>query len=151
LFDVVGTKDVVARLPAVTRAIYLLFNEGYHGASAQSAARVELCAEALRLVSLLLEHPVTSTSTTHAHAALLNFLAARLSERVDAAGNLILLMDQDRSRCDQVLIAEGQRELELSASGSEVTAYHVEAAVAGVHAAARSTEETDCGAIVSPL
>jgi RNA polymerase sigma-70 factor (ECF subfamily) len=86
LFDVVGTRDVAAAPPACdARAIYLLFNEGYHGASAQSTVRVELCAEALRLVSLLLEYPVTSTSTTHALAALLNFLAARLSERVDAA------------------------------------------------------------------
>jgi len=149
LFDVAGARDVAARLPAVTRAVYLLFNEGYHGASAQSAVRAELCGEALRLVSLLLKNPVTSTPTTHALAALLNFLAARLPERVDAAGNLILLMDQDRSRWDQVLIAEGQRQLELSASGTEVTAYHVEAAIAGVHAAARSTEETDWDAIVS--
>jgi len=146
---VAGADDVAARLPAVTRVLYLLFNEGYHGASAQSAVRAELCAEALRLVSLLLENPVTSTPTTHALAALLNFLAARLPGRVDAGGNLILLGDQDRAVWDAALIAEGHRQLELSARGTEATAYHVEAAIAGLHAAARSTDETDWDAIVS--
>ena len=148
LFDVAGAEDVAVRLPAVTRAVYLLFNEGYHGASAQSAVRAELCAEALRLVALLLENPVTSTPAVHALAALLDFLAARLPARVDATGNLILLEDQDRSGWDAALIAEGHRQLELSASGTEATPYHVEAAIAGLHAAARSTEETDWGAIV---
>jgi predicted RNA polymerase sigma factor len=149
LFDVAGAEDVAARLPAVTRALYLLFNEGYHGASAQSAVRADLCVEALRLVSLLLGNPVTSTPTIHALAALLNFLAARLPERMDATGNLVLLVDQDRSGWDAALIAEGHRQLELSASGTEATAYHVEAAIAGLHATARSTEETDWNAIVS--
>ena len=149
LFDVAGADDVAVRLPAVTRVLYLLFNEGYHGASAQSAVRAELCAEALRLVSLLLENPVTSTPTTHALAALLNFLAARLPGRVDAGGNLILLGDQDRAVWDAALIAEGHRQLELSAIGTEATAYHIEAAIAGLHAAARSTDETDWDAIVS--
>jgi RNA polymerase sigma factor (sigma-70 family) len=149
LFDISGAADVAVRLPAVTRAIYLLFNEGYHGASAQSAVRADLCTEALRLVSLLLDNRLTATPTTHALAALLNFLAARLPERVDAAGNLTLLMEQDRSRWNAALIAEGHRQLALAASGTEVTAYHVEAAIAGVHAAARRVEETDWDAVVS--
>jgi len=149
LFDLSGAHDVAARLPAVTRAVYLLFNEGYHGASAESPVRVELCAEALRLVSLLLANPVTSTPTSHALAALLHFLAARLPGRVDAAGDLVLLVDQNRSHWDAALIAEGWRQLELSAGGTEVTPYHIEAAIASVHAAARRTEETNWGAIVS--
>jgi RNA polymerase sigma-70 factor (ECF subfamily) len=149
LFDLSGAQDVAARLPAVTRALYLLFNEGYHGASAQSPVRAELCAEALRLVSLLLANPLTSTRGTHALAALLHFLAARLPGRVDAAGDLILLVDQDRSRWDAAEVAEGHRQLDLSAGGTDVTPYHVEAAIASVHAAARCVEETDWGAIVS--
>jgi RNA polymerase sigma factor (sigma-70 family) len=149
LFDLSGARDVAARLPAVTRAVYLLFNEGYHGASAQSPVRAELCAEALRLVSLLLANPATSTPATRALAALLHFLAARLPGRVDAAGDLILLVDQDRSRWDAALIAEGHRQLDLSAGGTEVTPYHLEAAIASVHAAARCIEETDWSTIVS--
>ena len=149
LFDLAGAGEVVARLPAVLRALYLLFNEGYHGASAESAVRAELCEEALRLVHLLLEHPLTATPAAHALAALLNFHAARLPGRLDAEGNLILLIDQDRSCWDTGQIREGHRQLELSAAGTELTAYHVEAAIAGLHAQARCAEETDWGGIVS--
>src|SRR5262249_48871064 len=113
------------------------------------AIRAELCAEALRLASLLLKNLRTATPTTHALVALMSFLAARLPGRVDAAGNLLLLVDQDRSLWDANLIAEGRRQLELSASGDELTAYHVEAAIAELHADAASAEETDWGGIVS--
>ena len=75
--------------------------------------------------------------------------AARLPARVDASGNLISLLDQDRSQWDQQLLAEGSRFLELSAAGSDLTQYHVEAAIASVHACARSTEDTDWKAIAS--
>jgi RNA polymerase sigma-70 factor (ECF subfamily) len=149
LFDLAGAADVAARLPGVLRALYLLFNEGYHGACAQSAVRAELCGEALRLIALLLQSARTSTPATHALAALLCFLAARLPGRIDVDGNLILLVDQDRSLWDARLIAEGRRHLELSAAGNELTTYHVEAAIAELHADAGRSEETDWNAIVS--
>jgi RNA polymerase sigma factor (sigma-70 family) len=149
LFDLQGADDVAKRLPAVLRALYLLFNEGYHGASAETAVRAELCQEAMRLVSLLLENPLTATPAAHALAALLAFHAARLPGRLDAAGNLTVLVDQDRSRWDAGLIAQGRRELEISASGNELTVYHVEAAIAELHAEARGSDETDWDAIVS--
>jgi RNA polymerase sigma factor (sigma-70 family) len=149
LFDLGSADDVAARLPAVLRAVYLLFNEGYHGASRETAVRAELCEEALRLVHLLASHRLTATPAAHALAALLNFDAARLPGRTDTEGNLILLVDQDRSRWDAGRIAEGHRQLELSAAGAELTAYHVEAAIAGLHAQARSVEATDWAGIVS--
>ena len=149
LFDVSGADDFSPRLPAVQRALYLLFNEGYHGASPESAVRAELCQEAMRLAALLREHPLAATPATHALAALMCLHAARLPARVDASGNLISLFDQDRSRWDSRLVAEGQRFLDLSASGSELTEYHVEAAIASVHAMAHRTEDTDWGKIVS--
>ena len=71
LFDL-KAADFAARLSAVQRALYLLFNEGYHGASAESAVRAELCQEALRLVTLLVGHPLTATSSSYALAALLH-------------------------------------------------------------------------------
>ena len=148
LFDITAPADFSARLPAVHRALYLLFNEGYHGASAETAVRVELCREAMRLNALLLEHPLGATPTTYALAALMCLDAARLPARVDASGNLISLFDQDRAQWDQKLIAEGLRFLELSAAGSELTQYHLEAAIASIHACARRTEDTDWGAIV---
>ena len=148
LFDVASASDFSARLPAVQRALYLLFNEGYHGASPESAVRAELCREAMRLVALLLEHPLGATPATYALAALMALHAARLPARVDAAGDLAALLDQDRSRWDQELLGEGLRLLDLSAAGSVLTAYHVEAALASVHATARPTE-TDWKKIVS--
>jgi RNA polymerase sigma factor (sigma-70 family) len=138
-----------ARLAAVHRALYLLFNEGYHGACEEAAVRTGLCREAMRLTALLLAHPLASTPATHALGALMCFHAARLPERLDAAGNLRSLLEQDRSKWDQQLIAEGKRLLTQSAMGSNLTEYHVEAAIAAIHAAAPSTEETDWVAIVS--
>src|ERR1700686_3815145 len=148
LFDL-ADADFSARLTVVHRALYLLFNEGYHGASAESAVRVELCREALRLVTLLVEHPFASTPATHALAALMGLDAGRLPARVDRFGNLSSLSDQDRSHWDPALVAEGQRLLNLSATGSELTEYHVEAAIASVHANAGCAEDTNWGQIVA--
>jgi RNA polymerase sigma-70 factor (ECF subfamily) len=149
LFDVSAAADFSARLPVVLRALYLLFNEGYHGASPESAVRADLCREAMRLAALLREHPLGATPTTHALAALMCLHAARLPGRIDSSGDLRTLFDQDRSQWDASLIAEGQRLLDLSASGPELTEYHVEAAIAWVHATAKKAEETDWGRIVS--
>jgi RNA polymerase sigma-70 factor (ECF subfamily) len=75
--------------------------------------------------------------------------AARLPARVDGSGNLTSLFDQDRSQWDRQLIAEGLALLELSASGFELTEYHIEAAIASVHASAYRTEDTDWENVVS--
>ena len=149
LFDVTATGDFSARLPSVQRALYLLFNEGYHGASPESAVRAELCQEAMRLTAVLLEHPLGKTPATYALAALMCLDAARLPARIDASGNLSSLFDQDRSRWDQELVAEGLKLLDLSATGAELTEYHVEAAIASVHARALRAESTDWKTIVS--
>jgi RNA polymerase sigma factor (sigma-70 family) len=148
LFDVANANDFSARLPAVQRALYLLFNEGYHGASTESAVRADLCREAMRLAALLLEHPLGARPATYALAALMCLHAARLPGRIDAAGDLSSLFDQDRSRWDHNLMTEGQRLLDQSASGDELTEYHVEAAIASFHSLAQRTEETNWAQIV---
>jgi len=148
LFDLTDA-DFAARLSAVQRALYLLFNEGYHGASPETPVRAELCREAMRLVGLLREHHLTATPATLALGALMFLDAARLPARIDEAGRLSSLFDQDRSRWDHELTAEGLRLLEASAEGSVMTEYHVEAAIAAVHALARTADETDWEAIVS--
>ena len=148
LFDL-SDGDFAARLSAVHRALYLLFNEGYHGASTHGAVRVELCEEAMRLTALLREHPATRTAATFALSALMALHAARLPARIDAAGELQSLWEQDRSAWNHALIAEGQELLDRSAAGDELTAYHVEAAIAAVHAAAPTVAGTDWNAIVT--
>ncbi|HSR99201.1 MAG TPA: DUF6596 domain-containing protein [Kofleriaceae bacterium] len=145
LFDL-GAGDLAARLATVQRALYLLFNEGYHGAS---ATRVELCEEALRLVQLLCDHPPTSTPSTHALAALMSLHAARLPARVDADGELSAFADQDRAKWDARLVAHGLAHLEASATGTELGAYHIEAAIAATHASATRAADTDWPAIVA--
>ena len=149
LFDVSDADEFSKRLPAVQRALYLLFNEGYHGASAERAIRIELCREAMRLSALLLEHPLGATPATYALSALMCLDAARLPTRMDAAGQLHSLFDQDRSQWDRQLMEEGLTFLGLSATGAELTEYHLEAAIAAVHARASRTEDTDWKTIVT--
>jgi RNA polymerase sigma factor (sigma-70 family) len=149
LFDVEAQSAVASRLPSVHRALYLLFNEGYHGASPEAAVRADLCREAMRLVCMLVEHPAGRVPASYALAALMHLGAARLPGRVDVAGNLSSLFDQDRSRWDDALMAEGMKYLELSASGPELTEFHLEAAIAWVHATARRAEETNWDEIIS--
>jgi RNA polymerase sigma-70 factor (ECF subfamily) len=148
LFDL-ADAEFAPRLSAVMRALYLLFSEGYHGASAGAAVRVELCGEAMRLAALLREHPPAATPASAALAALMCLHAARLPGRLDAAGDLHQLVEQDRARWDARLVAEGLALLERSAAGPELTAYHVEAAIAAAHASAPSLEATDWALIVS--
>jgi len=149
LFDTQTATEFSVRLPAVQRALYLLFNEGYHGASAEFAVRAELCDEAMRLTRLLLEHSLGSKPSSYALSALMCLNRARLPARVDASGKLHSLLDQDRSRWDQKLIGEGLQLLELSAQGEALTEYHVEAGIAAVHATAPSVQATNWQEIVS--
>jgi len=148
LFDL-ADGEFVARLSGVQRALYLLFNEGYHTASGEAVVRAELCGEAMRLTRLLLEHPPSATPATHALAALMHLHAARLPARTDATGELHALDDQDRGKWDRALLAEGIALLEQSATGTDLTAWHVEAAIAAEHAGAGSVEETDWNTIVA--
>jgi RNA polymerase sigma-70 factor (ECF subfamily) len=148
LFDLTDA-DFAVRLSTVRRALYLLFSEGYHGASSEHSVRVELCAEAMRLATLLREHAPAATPATYALAALMYLHAARLPARIDSAGELSSLFDQDRSSWDAALIAEGLSLFERSAAGSELTAYHIEAAIAATHASVVRVEETDWRSIVS--
>jgi RNA polymerase sigma factor (sigma-70 family) len=148
LFDL-ADADFPARLSSVQQALYLLFNEGYHGASSEAVVRTELCREAMRLMNLLLEQPALATPGTYALAALMCLNAARLPTRLDGAGNLVPFFEQDRSSWNRRLLAEGQAFLELSASGTELTPYHLEAAIASVHTSAARSEDTDWKQIVS--
>ena len=151
LFDL-RQDDVMPRLESVHRALYLLFSEGYHGAHPETSVRRDLCVEALRLVSLLGQDPIAATPATDALAALMCFHASRLPGRLDAGGELTSLTEQDRSRWDRDLIAEGHRLLERAWDRAEPQArgpFHFEAAIAGAHASARTAEATPWPAIVA--
>jgi RNA polymerase sigma factor (sigma-70 family) len=148
LFEFHDAAELQKRLPVVQRALYLLFNEGYHGASPESSVRVTLCLEALHLARLLLEHPSCATPSTIALTALMCLHAARMPARVDSGGDLVPLREQDRSLWDAALTLEGMALLEAAATGEVLSEYHIEAAIAAVHANARSARETRWGEIV---
>ena len=140
--------QLARRLEGVLDALYLLFNEGYHGAHPELAVRADLCAEAIRLARLLAGNAATAQPQSFALLALMCLHAARLPGRLDARGALVPLEEQDRSAWDRALAAEGA--LWLSRAVSEPpTALLLEAAIAGEHCFAPTFAETDWQAIVS--
>lgn len=148
-FEMPATKELAARLDAVLEVLYLLFNEGYNAHEGESLVRQDLCAEAIRLTSLLVEHPVGDKPKVHAMLALMLLQASRLPARVDAEGNLLLLAEQDRTQWDQHLIQLGFHHLDQAAHGDELTEYHLQAGIAACHAVAPSYAETDWQQILS--
>ncbi|MGH9833139.1 MAG: RNA polymerase sigma factor, partial [Blastocatellia bacterium] len=132
-----------ARLESVLKVLYLMFNEGYSALEGEELVRTDLCHEAIRLCELLAEHPVTGEPKVHALAALLMFQGVRLSARCDAAGELLLLAEQDRSLWNQAMLRRGLHHFRKSASGDELSDYHLEAEIASCHAVADSFEATD--------
>jgi RNA polymerase sigma factor (sigma-70 family) len=149
LFDIRTPGEFLERLPAVHRALYLLFNEGYHGASAEFAVRADLCHKAMHLAAMLIKHPLGAIPATYALSSLMCLSTARLPGRLDATGNLHAFFDQDRALWDRELVSEGRRLLELSATGTQISEYHVEAAIAAVHATAERSQDTNWREIIS--
>ena len=134
--------DLRSRLPGVHAVLYLLFNEGYLSAQDGEAIRRDLCEEAIRLATLVAEHPVGAVPETFALLALMHLHAARLGARLDGAGDLLLLEEQDRSRWDRDRIQGGMQWLERAASGDVFSRYHAEAGIAAEHCLAPSFRET---------
>jgi RNA polymerase sigma factor (sigma-70 family) len=141
--EVTDALEIPNRLEAVYQAIYLLFNEGYHASQSETTVREDLCFEALRLALLLSEHPRAARPKTFALLALFCFNAARLHGRIDAEGFLIQLENQDRSKWDHGLIARGFHFLEKSAAETDLSEFHLEAAIASVHSSAETYEKTN--------
>lgn len=131
------------RLDAVLKSLYLLFNEGYNSSHPDKLIREELCSEAMRLCHLLTHHSTTSLPRTHAAFSLFCFQASRLQARLDENGNIIILKYQDRKKWNRELITRGFDHLEMASEPFEISAYHLEAAIASIHAAAPVFEKTD--------
>ena len=136
-------SELPARVEAVLKSLYLLFNEGYKSSNADKLIREDLCEEAIRLCFLLTQHSLTSLPRTKALLALMCFQASRLDARLDDNNNIILLKHQDRSKWNRSLISKGFELMEESTEPFEITAYHLEAAIASQHASARTFEQTD--------
>jgi RNA polymerase sigma factor (sigma-70 family) len=148
LEDVSAAEDIRARQPSVEQALYLLFNEGYHGGDADSPLHPAMCADAIRLGELLLQATAAEPRTVHALAALFCFNAARLPARLDDDGVIVPLAEQDRSRWDRALFERGLQHLAASATGDDWTRWHLEAAIAFEHTSASSVAGTNWERIV---
>lgn len=125
--------ELPRRLDSLLDVVYLMFNEGYAATAGDDLVRRDLVDEAIRLAEELAGHEATSLPKTHALAALMHLQRARLATRVDAAGDLLLLEEQDRSRWDDDAIGRGLQHFRLAAAGDELTRFHVEAAIAVEH------------------
>jgi RNA polymerase sigma-70 factor (ECF subfamily) len=125
--------ELTKRLDSVLEVIYFMFNEGYAAHEGEGLIRTDLCYEALRLGSLIATSSI-GEPRADALVALMAFQAARIPARTDAAGDLIVLEDQDRSLWDANLIALGFHHFDRAMVGDDVSEYHVQAAIAGTHA-----------------
>ncbi|BCB78765.1 sigma-70 family RNA polymerase sigma factor [Phytohabitans flavus] len=130
------------RVPSVLAVLYLLFNEGYAASGGADLVRSALCAEAIRLARWLVGMMPDEPEAVGLLALML-LHDARRATRVDAAGDLVTLADQDRSRWDRALVDEGVALLESALRRGQPGPYQIQAAVAACHATARTAEETD--------
>jgi len=141
-YEVPGPERLGARLDAVLRVLYLVFNEGYSASSGDALIRQELCAEAIRLARILAEL-LPGEPEAQGLLALMLLTDARRPAREGPDGALVRLEDQDRSRWDAARIAEGSALVEAALRAGRVGPYQLQAAIAAVHDEAATAAGTD--------
>ena len=144
-----STEQLKSSTDAVLKTIYLLFNEGYNSTHAEELIRKDLLTQAMYLCSLLCNNPHTQLPEVFAAMALMCFHAARINSRLDGDGDIVLLSHQDRSKWDQQMIAKGNEYMNKAAYGTDLSSYHIEAAIAYEHCMAPSFEQTNWQHILS--
>lgn len=148
-----SADEVRRRQPSIEKALYLLFNEGYHGSDADNPLHPAMCADAIRLAELLLASPALTSDEAsayglHAMTALFCLHAARLATRLDDEGVFVPLAEQDRTRWNRSLLERGLVHLGESAGGDRMTRWHLEAGIAFEHASAASVADTRWDVVV---
>jgi RNA polymerase sigma-70 factor (ECF subfamily) len=146
-YKVPEAEDLPERLDGVLHVIYLVFNEGYSASSGETLTRPDLSAEAIRLGGLMAQ--LLNDREAEGLLALMLLQESRRTARTSPSGEIVLLEDQDRSLWNREMIAEGLGWLQASMQGGTVGPYTVQAAIAGTHAVAAATSETDWGQIVA--
>jgi RNA polymerase sigma factor (sigma-70 family) len=142
-FEVPSSGELASRLASMLEVIYLVFNEGYSATSGDDWIRPALCEDALRLGRVLAEL-MPNEPEVHGLVALMEIQASRLRTRVGPSGDPVLLLDQDRSRWDQLLIRRGLAALDRAERlGTTLGPYGLQAAIASCHARARAAGDTD--------
>lgn len=148
-FEIPRGEDLADRLPSVFEVIYLIFNEGYAATRGEDWMRLELCEEALRLGRILAER-VSDNAEAHGLVALMELHFSRARARIGPSGEPILLLDQDRSLWDQLLVHQGLAALARAETlASPLGPYALQASIAACHVQARTADETDWEKIVA--
>ena len=148
-FEVPSGPELDERLSSVLQVIYLVFNEGYSATAGDDLIRSGLCEDALRL-GRVLAGLAPKEPEVHGLVALMEIQASRSGARVGPSGEMILLLDQDRGRWDQLLIRRGLAALERAEQlGGALGPYTLQAAIAACHARARTATATDWARIVA--
>ncbi|HWA57822.1 MAG TPA: RNA polymerase sigma factor [Gemmatimonadales bacterium] len=148
-FELPPAPELGARLESVLGVIYLIFNEGYSASAGEDWVRPALAEDALRLGRILAELAPREPEV-HGLVALMEIQASRFKARSGPGGEMILLLDQDRSRWDQLLIRRGLAALARAESlGQGLGPYGIQAAIAACHARAITADDTDWPGIVA--
>jgi RNA polymerase sigma factor (sigma-70 family) len=148
-FELPATDELGARLASVLEVVYLIFNEGYAATRGDDVLRPALCDDALRLAGVLVRL-APAEPEVHGLLALMELVAARAAARTDAAGDPVLLLEQDRSRWDRALVERGLATLaRAEALGGSRGPYVIQAAIAACHARARLPDHTDWARIAA--
>jgi RNA polymerase sigma-70 factor, ECF subfamily len=145
-YQVPAAADLPERLGTVLQVIYLVFNEGYSATAGAAVTRADVSAEAIRLGRLLVQ--LLPEPEAEGLLALMLLHESRREARTSADGDLVLLADQDRARWSRALIAEGLELVERAIASRRFGPYTLQAAIAAVHAEARTSAETDWAQIV---
>ena len=152
-FEIPRGADLTARLPSVLEVIYLVFNEGYSATTGGDWIRPELCMDALRL-GRILAGLAPEEGEVHGLVSLMEIQASRSYARVDAEGKPVLILEQDRTLWDPLLVNRGLAALEKAlekalAAGGPLGTYALQASIAACHARARTAAETDWARIAA--
>lgn len=149
-FEVPSVDQLDKRVGVVLEAIYLLFNEGYSASSGDEVIRKELCQESIRLAEMIVNHLyITNKSDTYALIALMQLNTSRFKAREDEYGNIMTLGQQDRSKWDYHIMERGFSNLEIAAQHTQISRYHILAAISAYHCSAKDFDSTDWDSILT--
>ena len=147
-FELPGAGERRERLSSVLEVVYLIFNEGYSATSGEDVLRPELVEDAMRLGRMLAKL-MPHEGEIHGLAALMELQASRMAARLGRDGEHVLLLDQDRSKWNRLLISRGLTALERARVLGPLGPYGLQAAIAACHARATTADETDWAAIAA--